>query len=159
MPQILQKNLSRPEELTGTDDAKTRDIIQRLNAHHLEQYPGDADLAGRIASYELAGRMQMSIPDVMNLAGESAATLAAYGVEGGSELRGSYARNCILARRLLERGVRVVQLFNGSDPSGGNGITNWDSHQNILKNSRHAGRDHGPAHRRASGRYARTGHA
>ena len=77
--------------------------------------------------------MQMSIPDVMNLAGESAATLAAYGVEGGSELRGSYARNCILARRLLERGVRVVQLFNGSDPSGGNGITNWDSHQNILK--------------------------
>ena len=132
MPQILQ-NLSRPEELTGTDDAKTRDIIQRLNAHHLEQYPGDADLAGRIASYELAGRMQMSIPDVMNLAGESAATLAAYGVEGGSELRGSYARNCILARRLLERGVRVVQLFNGSDPSGGNGITNWDSHQNILK--------------------------
>ena len=127
------KNLSRPEELTGTDDAKTRDIIQRLNAHHLEQYPGDADLAGRIASYELAGRMQMSIPDVMNLAGESAATLAAYGVEGGSELRGSYARNCILARRLLERGVRVVQLFNGSDPSGGNGITNWDSHQNILK--------------------------
>ncbi|MGB0655100.1 MAG: DUF1501 domain-containing protein [Pirellulales bacterium] len=127
------KNLDRPDQLTGKDDATTRDIIQRLNAHHLDQYPGDADLAGRIASYELAGRMQMSIPDVMDLAGESAATLASYGVEGGSTLRGSYARNCILARRLLEQGVRVVQLFNGSDPSGGNGITNWDSHQNILK--------------------------
>ena len=59
--------------------------------------------------------------------------MKAYGVEGGSELRGDYARNCILARRLLEKGVRVVQLFNGSDPSGGNGVTNWDSHSNILK--------------------------
>ena len=104
MPQVLQKTLIVQINSPGQDDATTRDIIQRLNAHHLEQYPGDADLAGRIASYELAGRMQMSIPEVMDLAGESAATLASYGVEGGSELRGSYARNCILARRLLEQG-------------------------------------------------------
>ena len=54
------------------------------------------------------------------------------GVEGGSQLRGEYAKNCLLARRLLEKGVRVVQLFNGSDPAGGNGITNWDSHSNIA---------------------------
>jgi hypothetical protein len=126
-------NLYRPEQLSKADDQKTRSLLQRLNASHLENHPDDADLAGRIASYELAGRMQLSIPEVMNLADESASTLAAYGVEGGSELKGAYARNCILARRLLERGVRVVQLFNGSDPSGGNGITNWDSHQDILK--------------------------
>lgn len=126
-------NLRRPASLTANDDRRTVELIQRLNARHLENYPGDADLAGRIASYELAGKMQTSVPEVMDLAGESDATLRAYGVEGGSELRGQYARNCILARRLLEKGVRVVQLFNGSDPAGGNGITNWDSHSDIFE--------------------------
>ncbi|MCR9197608.1 MAG: DUF1501 domain-containing protein [Planctomycetaceae bacterium] len=126
-------NLNRPGSLTSAADRRTVELLQRLNARHLERFPGDADLAGRIASYELAGKMQTSVPDVMDLAGESKSTLEAYGVEGGSELRGSYARNCILARRLLEKGVRVVQLFNGSDPAGGNGITNWDSHANIAK--------------------------
>lgn len=125
-------NLRRPSSLTAEADQGTVDLLQRLNARHLEKFPGDADLAGRIASYELAGKMQTSVPDVMDLSGETEATLKAYGVEGGSELRGQYARNCILARRLIEKGVRVVQLFNGSDPSGGNGITNWDSHANIA---------------------------
>lgn len=124
-------NLNRPGSVSPEADRRTVDLLKRLNARHLEQYPGDANLAGRIASYELAGRMQTSVPDVMNLTGESASTLKDYGVEGGSELRGQYAKNCILARRLLEKGVRVVQLFNGSDPAGGNGITNWDSHANI----------------------------
>ena len=125
-------NLYRPDALSRSADQGTVDLLKRLNARHLERFPGDENLAGRIASYELAGKMQTSVPDVMDLAGESAATLKAYGVEGGSELRGHYARNCILARRLLEKGVRVVQLFNGSDPAGGNGITNWDSHSNIA---------------------------
>ena len=125
-------NLNRPASISSTGDRGTVDLLKRLNARHLEKYPGDADLAGRIASYELAGRMQTSVPEVMDLSGESESTLKTYGVEGGSELRGQYARNCILARRLLEKGVRVVQLFNGSDPSGGNGVTNWDSHANIL---------------------------
>lgn len=126
-------NLHRPNSLSPKADRATVDLLQRLNAKHLEKFPGDANLAGRIASYELAGKMQTSVPEVMDLEGETAATLKAYGVEGGSELRGHYARNCILARRLLEKGVRVVQLFNGSDPAGGNGITNWDSHANIKK--------------------------
>ncbi|MCA9174950.1 MAG: DUF1501 domain-containing protein [Planctomycetales bacterium] len=126
-------NLARPASLSAAGDRGTIDLLRRLNANHLEKYPGDANLAGRIASYELAGRMQTSVPDVMDLSGETAATLKAYGVEGGSELRGQYAKNCILARRLIEKGVRVVQLFNGSDPAGGNGITNWDSHSNILE--------------------------
>lgn len=126
-------NLHRPDNITAAADRGTVDLLQRLNARHLERFPADADLAGRIASYELAGRMQTSVPEVMDLSGESRSTLTAYGVEGGSELRGEYAKNCILARRLIEKGVRVVQLFNGSDPSGGNGITNWDSHADILK--------------------------
>ncbi|MDM4017533.1 DUF1501 domain-containing protein [Roseiconus lacunae] len=126
-------NLRRPEQLSDDADRQTVELLQRLNASHLERYPGDANLAGRIASYELAGRMQTSVPDVMDLSGETAATLSAYGVDQGSELRREYAKNCLLARRLIEKGVRVVQLFNGSDPSGGNGITNWDSHSDIFK--------------------------
>lgn len=126
-------NLHRPESIAASADHRTVELLQRLNARHLEKYPDDANLAGRIASYELAGRMQTSVPEVMDLSGETASTLKAYGVEGGSELRGQYARNCILARRLLEKGVRVVQLFNGSDPSGGNGVTNWDSHSDIAR--------------------------
>ena len=125
-------NLHRPGSLSPTADRGTVELLKKLNDRHLEKYPGDADLAGRIASYELAGRMQTSVPEVMDLAGETESTLKAYGVAGGSELKGHYARNCILARRLLEKGVRMVQLFNGSDPSGGNGITNWDSHANIA---------------------------
>ncbi|MCA9125931.1 MAG: DUF1501 domain-containing protein [Planctomycetales bacterium] len=126
-------NLRRPESLTSAADRKTVQLLQRLNAQHLEKYPGDANLAGRIASYELAGRMQTSVPGVMDLSGEAESTFRMYGVDQGSELRREYAKNCILARRLIEKGVRVVQLFNGSDPSGGNGITNWDSHSDILK--------------------------
>ena len=126
-------NLKRPDSLSRSADRGTVELLQRLNAKPLESYPGDANLAGRIASYELAGRMQTSVPEVMDLAGETESTLKAYGVEGGSELRGQYAKNCILAQRLLEKSVRVVQLFNGSDPAGGNGITNWDSHSDILK--------------------------
>ena len=124
-------HLTRPEVLSEQADRQTINLLQRLNAKHLENYPGDANLAGRIASYELAGRMQLSVPEVMDLSNESQSTVNAYGVESGSELRREYAKNCILARRLIEKGVRVVQLFNGSDPSGGNGITNWDSHSNI----------------------------
>lgn len=126
-------NLARPDLYSEKDDRLTVDLLSRLNAKHLERFPGDADLAARIASYELAGKMQLSVPEVMDLAGEPASIRVEYGVDTGSDLKRQYAKNCILARRLVESGVRVVQLFNGSDPSGGNGITNWDSHSNILK--------------------------
>lgn len=126
-------NLNRPSSISPNADRVTVDLLKQLNANHLEKYPGDANLAGRIASYELAGKMQTSVPDIMDISGETKETWKSYGVEGGSQLKGEYAKNCILARRLLEKGVRVVQLFNGSDPAGGNGITNWDSHSNIKK--------------------------
>ena len=126
-------NLARPSAYTPDDDRRTSDLLARLNAGHLERFPDDNDLAARIATYELAGRMQMSVPDVMNLSSEPASIRQEYGVESGTDLKREYAKNCLLARRLLEKGVRVVQLFNGSDPSGGNGITNWDSHSDILK--------------------------
>lgn len=124
-------NLARPDKYTEKDDKATVDLLNRLNAKHLEQFPNDADLAARIASYELAGKMQVSVPDVMDIAGEPESIHKEYGTDTGTDLKREYAKNCILARRLVEKGVRVVQLFNGSDPSGGNGITNWDSHSNI----------------------------
>ena len=126
-------NLDRPDKYTASDDRNTVDLLNRLNAKHLEKFPGDADLAARIASYELAGKMQVSVPDVMDLSGEPESIHKEYGTDTGTDLKREYAKNCILARRLVEKGVRVVQLFNGSDPSGGNGITNWDSHKDILK--------------------------
>jgi hypothetical protein len=126
-------NLKRPAGLSAADDKKTVDLLKRLNAGHMEKFPGDADLAARIASYELAGQMQTSVPDMMDLAGEPESIHKEYGTDSGTELKRDYAKNCILARRLIEKGVRVVQLFNGSDPSGGNGITNWDSHSDIKK--------------------------
>jgi hypothetical protein len=126
-------NLARPAAYSAQDDKATVGLLQRLNVRHLEKYPKDADLAARIASYELAGKMQTSIPEVMDISSEPASIQKEYGTDSGTDLKRQYAMNCILARRLLEKGVRVVQLFNGSDPSGGNGITNWDSHSNIAK--------------------------
>lgn len=126
-------NLARPKDYSLVDDRTTIDLLKRLNSGHLEKYPGDENLAARIASYELAGQMQLSVPDIMDLSGEPESIHKEYGTESGTDLKREYAKNCILARRLLEKGVRVVQLFNGSDPAGGNGITNWDSHANIKK--------------------------
>ena len=124
-------NLNRPARYSAADDQVTNDLLARLNSNHLEQFPGDTNLAARIASYELAGRMQTSVPDIMDISEEPESIHREYGTDTGSDLKREYAKNCILARRLIEKGVRVVQLFNGSDPSGGNGITNWDSHSDI----------------------------
>jgi hypothetical protein len=124
-------NLARPARYTPADDRATIDLLKRLNSKHLAQFPSDANLAARVASYELAGRMQMSVPAMMDLTSEPASIHREYGTDTGTDLKREYARNCILARRLIEKGVRVVQLFNGSDPTGGNGITNWDSHSDI----------------------------
>ena len=126
-------NLKRPDSFSALDDRNTVDLLKHLNSNHLEKYPDDADLAARIASYELAGEMQMSVPDMMDLASEPESIHKEYGTDTGTPLKREYAKNCILARKLIEKGVRVVQLFNGSDPSGGNGITNWDSHSDIAE--------------------------
>ena len=124
-------NLLRPAGIDAANDAATRDFLKRLNNAHLEQFPGDTELSARIASYELAARMQRSIPEVGELSSESASTLAAYGANNPSELKAAFAKNCILARRLLERGVRFVELFSGAYQNGGEGVANWDSHRDL----------------------------
>jgi hypothetical protein len=128
------RNLRPPASVKPSNDAVARDLLARLNYEHLARFPGDSQLAARIASYRLAGRMQASIPSLLDFATEEAGILTEYGVDAGNATKTAYARNCILARRLLERGVRVVQLFNGGANNGGE--TNWDSH--TLLASKHA---------------------
>jgi len=126
------RNLQRPEGIEPETDARTRDFLQMLNRRHAETYQGDSELAARIASYELAARMQLSVPEVSDLSTESAQTLRAYGADDAANpLKAGYARNCILARRLIEQGVRFVQLFNGAYQTGGEGVSNWDGHKSL----------------------------
>jgi hypothetical protein len=124
------RNLSRPQQISPAADAATRSFLQRMNQRHLERYPGDTELAARISSYELAARMQLSVPEVADLNSESASTLKMYGADDSENpLKAAFARNCILARRLIEKGVRFVQLFNGAYQTGGEGVSNWDGHK------------------------------
>lgn len=107
-------NLSTPEGVTEDAQRRTLDALRTLNLRRAVA-TGDAEIHTRISSYEMAYRMQSSAPELMDLKGESAATLNLYGCDPDKP---SYARNCLLARRLVERGVRFVQLYH----------TNWDSH-------------------------------
>ncbi|MBI2825311.1 MAG: DUF1501 domain-containing protein [Planctomycetia bacterium] len=107
-------------------------LLERLNRAHQAERPGDTQLDARIASYELAAKLQSSAPEVLNLADETARTLSLYGLD--QKVTEDFGRNCLVARRLLERGVRFVQVWSGAD----NGFPrrNWDSHEDIA-------RDHG----------------
>jgi hypothetical protein len=124
-------NLARPAEISAETDRATREYLRRLNDRHLEAHPGDADLSARISSYELAARMQLEAAALSDLSGESPATRALYGADDTNANKAGFARNCILARRLLEKGVRFVQLFNGSYAMG-EGVGNWDGHKRIA---------------------------
>ena len=126
------RNLAIPSGVTKETDRATRDFLKRLNARHLKRFPQDSELSARISSYELAGRMQLSVPEVSDLSREPAHVLKAYGADDAkNSLKAAYARNCILARRLLEKGVRFVQLFNGAYQTGGEGVSNWDGHKKL----------------------------
>ena len=128
------RNLERPEGVDPATDRRTRDFLQSLNRRHLEEYPGDSELAARISSYELAARMQLSVPEVSDLSTESATTIHAYGADDSENaLKAAYARNCLLARRLIEQGVRFVQVFNGAYQTGGEGVSNWDGHKQLQE--------------------------
>lgn len=125
-------NLEVPQGTSDATDRATRSFLRRLNERHLQQFPGDSELAARISSYSLAARMQLSVPEVTDLSTESKATLREYGADQSENpLKAQFARNCILARRLIEQGVRFVQLFNGAYQTGGEGVSNWDGHKSI----------------------------
>jgi hypothetical protein len=128
-------HLHPPHQISPAADTATRDLLRLLNERHLAERGGEGHLAARIASYELAARMQLSAAEVGQLARESAATVQQYGADDSNATKAGFARNCLLARRLLERGVRFVQLFNGAYAMG-EGVGNWDGHRQLQEQYR-----------------------
>ena len=119
-------------EITPESEKDGLKLLGKLNRMHRQKRPDDSRLDARIQTYELAARLQVSAPEVLDLSGETEETSRLYGL--GEEETAEFGRNCLIARRLLERGVRFVQLWSGAD----NGFPrrNWDSHEDIA-------RDHG----------------
>ncbi len=127
------RHLARPGDVAAEADTAARELVNELNTRHLERFPGDTELAARIASYELAARMQLSVPEVSDLSSEPETIWRMYGADDSeNKVKAGFARNCILARRLIERGVRFVQLFNGAYAMG-EGVGNWDGHKKLRE--------------------------
>jgi len=116
-------NLKRPDGLTVERQRRILDLGARLNQEHLASHPGEEELTSRIQSYELAFRMQTEAQEAVDLSKESAATRAMYGLD--NESTRAFGEKCLLARRLVERGVRFVQVYSDGE---------WDAHSNIRKN-------------------------
>ncbi len=117
----------------GTDPTRRReglDLLATLNREHLDDHDGEPELAARIASYELAFRMQAEAPRAVDLSDEPAETRTLYGLD--DPVTEPFGRRLLLARRLVERGVRFVQVYNG----GGSFDENWDAHRGLEKNHR-----------------------
>ncbi len=121
-------DLRGPDYLSREAQREQLDLLQEINHRHLQNRPGGDELSARMSSYELAYRMQAEAPDAVDLSQESQQTLAMYGV--GQQPTDEFGRNCVVARRLVERGVRFVQLYSG----GGHLEETWDAHESIEKN-------------------------
>ena len=115
--------------ITPAGDKDALRVLNEINREHLKSHAGDSRLDARIASYELAAKLQVSAPELMDLSKESPAMLKLYGID--DPVTEEFGRNCLVARRMLERGVRFVQVWNGAD----NGFPrrNWDSHEDLAK--------------------------
>ncbi len=111
-------------------DRATRDLAEAMNLRHAAEREGDDALTARIRGYRLAARMQRAVPEVASLAGESAESQALYGLDRPETA--DFGRACLIARRLMERGVRFVQLFSGG--TFGSPRRNWDGHENVKAN-------------------------
>ena len=125
------RNLRVPDGVSPSEESATREFLRQLNQRHAAAHAENTDLQARMAAYELSGRMQISAPRVLDLSSESQTTHRLYATEDSNPLKAAYARNCLLARRLLERGVRYVNLYCSSRASGVDGLLNWDAHQTL----------------------------
>ena len=133
-------DLFPPADRAVSSDAERegRAFLRSLNVEHAS-HRSDSLLEARIASYELAARLQLSAPDAVNLEGESAATRTPYELDDPDV--GPFGRQCLLARRLVERGVRFVQIFCGAENTSSKKIRpNWDSHEDIVRDHGYWGR-------------------
>ncbi len=133
------RNLQPPAGVSPGEETASRDFLSLLNARHAESHPGRSELRARMASYELAARMQLAAPEATDLNGEPRHVRDLYGADDSNSLKAAYARNCLLARRFLERGVRYVSLYCASRASGVDGLLNWDAHKTLKADyERHA---------------------
>jgi hypothetical protein len=127
-------NLDRPAGMTDEAQRKLLDRLREKNEEHLAPRSDNSELAARIASYELAYKMQRHAPEAVDYSQETKETLSLYGVD--DKRTEEFGRKCLLARRLVERGVRFVQVYSG----GAHNDDNWDAHTDIMKNhTQHAG--------------------
>lgn len=118
-------HLAPPEGISTIQQRKTLDFLRDINRRHLTDRDGDDELAARMQSYELAFRMQAAAPELVELQEETSETQRLYGLD--RKETEEFGRRCLLARRMVERGVRFVQLYSG-DTNG------WDAHSNVLQN-------------------------
>ncbi|HYO83758.1 MAG TPA: DUF1501 domain-containing protein [Bryobacteraceae bacterium] len=121
-------DLANPEGISNSTQRATLDLLRELNQQHLATRPFDTELEARLSSYELAFRMQSEAPDAVDISKESDATKKLYGI--GEGLSDDFGRKCLLARRLVERGVRFIQLFSGTHLGD-----DWDGAHNDLTGS------------------------
>jgi hypothetical protein len=127
-------DLATPAGITARSQRRSLDVLGELNRRHQQAHRGDSELAARIESYELAYKMQTSAAAVVDLEREDAATRERYGLN--DDLTRDFGRKCLLTRRLLEKGVRFIQLYSG----GGHLEDTWDGHSDCIKNhTLHAG--------------------
>ena len=135
-------DLFPPRDFPGIDpesDQATLTFAQTLNRKHLARRKGNTELEGRIAAYEMAARLQLSAPEVTDLKGESAATKKLFAID--DEDIGPFGRQCLLARRLVERGTRFVQIYCGAENTTAKKIRpNWDSHEDVVRDHGYWGR-------------------
>lgn len=120
-PRIL--NLNPPPNMPASAQSRFLSLLNDINREHLQEHPGEQDLSARIASYELAARMQTAAKEALDITQETEATQVAYGLT--NPVTKEYGTRCLIARRLVERGVRFVQICTGNQT--------WDHHGNILK--------------------------
>ena len=124
-PEAPMFDISRPKDMSQGDQERLLDIVKKLNQRQKQHYPLDQDLEARIANYELAARMQLEASKIADISNESEATKKLYGLE--DKIAGPFGHNCLIARRLVESGVRFVSLISGTGGGGG-----WDTHNNIV---------------------------
>ncbi len=132
-------NLFPPKDLASADESRGRNFLSLLNRQHAAAHPEDSLLEARIASYELAAKLQLHAPEAVDLAQESQTIHDLY--ELRDEDIGPFGRQCLLARRFVERGVRFVQIFCGSENTSSKKIRpNWDSHEDVVRDHGYWGR-------------------
>jgi hypothetical protein len=125
------RNLSRPANISVAEERATRAFLHELNQQHASAHPENDELRARMNAYELAAKMQLAAPEVSDLSHEPKHIHELYGTGDANKLKAAYARNCLLARRFLEQGVRYVSLYCASRASAVDGLLNWDAHKTL----------------------------